>query len=355
MPASNPTRPNGVEPPFTPVADVGEFGLIARLEDALGGAFAEAPAGLRQGIGDDAAVYDAGGGRVHVLTTDALVEGVHFDRTFVPMRLLGAKALAVNVSDVAAMNATPRYATVALGLPNNVSVEHAEALYAGLAEAARRYGCAVVGGDVAAAPRLFLSVTVVGEADETDVVYRHGARPGDLLCVTGDLGAAAAGLKVLLAEKDAFADSARQPDLRPWAYVVERHLAPVARLDRLRTWREAGFRPSALIDVSDGLASEVHHLCRASGTGARVRAGLLPVHAQTFRAAERFGERPEAYALFGGEDYELLFTAAPDELERLPEDTYAVVGEITDETGEVLLEATDGALFPLEAQGFRHF
>jgi len=341
---------------FTPVSAVGEFGLIDRLHDALGGAGAPLPDGLRQGIGDDAAVYAAGEGRVHVITTDALVEGVHFDRTFVPLALLGAKALAVNVSDVAAMNALPRYATVALGLPNNVSVEQVETLYAGLAEAARLYGCAVVGGDVTAADRLLLSVTVVGEAAEADVVYRHGAEPGDLLCVTGDLGAAAAGLKILLAEKEAFGgDGAAQPDLSAWSHVVGRQLAPRARLDRVRAWQTAGFRPHALIDVSDGLASEVYHLCRDSGTGARLDLGMLPLHVQTVRAAERFEDRPEAYALYGGEDYELLFAAPPEALAALPEDAFAVVGEVTDAPGEVELRLADGDLVPLEPQGFRHF
>jgi thiamine-monophosphate kinase len=337
---------------FTPISHVGEFGLIDRLTDVLGFG---APEDLVQGIGDDAAVYRTAEGRVHVLTTDALVEGVHFDRTFAPMGHLGYKALAVNVSDIVAMNAAPRFATVALGLPNNVSVEQAEALYAGLAEASRRYGVTVVGGDVTSAERLLLSITVIGEADEADVVYRRGAEPGDLLCVTGDLGSAAAGLKVLLAEKDTFLDAEAQPDLREWSYVVERQLAPNARLDRVRQWREAGFRPKALIDVSDGLASEVYHVCRASGTGARLDAGALPLHVQTYRAAERFGDRPVTYALYGGEDYELLFAATPDDLDLLPEDSYAVVGEVTEETGVVELRLPDGGLAALDPQGFRHF
>lgn len=343
---------------FTPISDVGEFGLIDRLRDALG---PDAPDALVQGIGDDAAVYEVGGGRVHVLTTDALVEGVHFDRTFAPLGTLGYKAIAVNVSDVVAMNAAPRWATVALGLPNNVSVEAAEALYEGMAQACRRYGLAVVGGDVTAAERLFLSVTVIGEAAEADVVYRRGARPGDLLCVTGDLGSAAAGLKVLLAGKAAFADGAEErPDLAPWSYAVQRQLAPQARLDRVRAWAEAGVRPHALIDVSDGLASEVHHLCRAGGPdgaplGARVEAALLPIHVQTFRAAERFGDRPETYALYGGEDYELLFALPQEAADRLPDDTFAVVGTVTDAADGVVLAGPEGDVAPLEASGFRHF
>lgn len=343
---------------FTPISEVGEFGLIDRLRDALG---ITERAALLHGIGDDAAVYRVGDGpdgsaRVHVVTTDALVEGVHFDRTFAPLGLLGYKAIAVNVSDVVAMNAEPRYATVALGLPNNVSVEAAETMYEGMAQACRQYGLAVVGGDVAAAERLFLSVTVVGEAAEAAVVTRGGAEPGDLLCVTGDLGSAAAGLKVLLAGKEAFEqDGEAQPDLAPWGYVVQRHLAPRARLDRVRTWAEAGVRPSALIDISDGLASEVHHLCRAGGVGARIEAALLPIHVQTARAAERFGDRPETYALYGGEDYELLFALPEAELGKLPEDTYAVVGVVTEPHEGTMLALSGDEAVPLQASGFQHF
>ena len=347
--------------PFTPVSAVGEFGLIERLRDVLA-ADADAPEGLVQGIGDDAAVYRVGEGRVHVVTTDALVEGVHFDRTFTPMRYLGWKAVAVNVSDVAAMNALPRYATVALCLPNNVSVEQAEALYGGMREACARYGLAVVGGDVAAAARLALSVTVVGEAAEADVVYRRGALPGDLLCVTGDLGAAAAGLKVLLAGKQGFeaggdgdAQAGAQPDLAAFAYVVERQLYPQPRLDRLRHWEERGVRPHALIDVSDGLASEVHHLCRESAVGAVVEAGLLPIHVQTFRAAERHGEAPLSLALYGGEDYELLFALPEAEAKKLDPDSYAVVGQVVEPEEGIALRLPEGEVVPLEARGFQHF
>jgi thiamine-monophosphate kinase len=345
--------------PFTPISAVGEFGLIERLRDVLG---ADAPGALLQGIGDDAAVYRVGDGRVHVVTTDALVEGVHFDRTFTPVRYLGWKAIAASVSDVAAMNAAPRYATVALALPNNLSVEGAEALYAGMREACTHYGLAVVGGDVAAAARLVLSVTVVGEAAEADVVYRRGARPGDLLCVTGDLGSAAAGLKVLLAGKQGFeaggdgenAPSA-QPDLHAFAYVIERQLYPQARLDRVRHWRDRGVKPHALIDLSDGLASEVHHLCRAGAVGAVVEAGLLPIHVQTFRAAERFEEVPLSLALYGGEDYELLFALPEAEAKKLDENTYAVVGQVVEPEAGVSLRLPEGEVIPLEARGFQHF
>jgi thiamine-monophosphate kinase len=347
---------------FTPIREVGEFGLIERLRDTLGLTLDTVPDELIQGIGDDAAVYRVGEGRVHVVTTDALVEGVHFDRTFVPMRYLGWKAIAVNVSDVAAMNARPRYATVALALPNNVSVEQAEALYGGIAEACARYDLALVGGDVTAAARLTLSVTVIGEAAEHSVVYRRGARPGDLLCVTGDLGSAAAGLRVLLAGKQRLdassngeAGESSPPNLSEFAYAAERQLYPQARLDRVRHWAERGVKPHALIDISDGLASEVHHLCRAGSVGAVIEAGLLPIHVQTFKAAEHFGESPLAFALYGGEDYELLFALPEAEREKLDESTYAVVGQVVEADAGVTLRTPEGEVVSLDAQGFAHF
>jgi thiamine-monophosphate kinase len=346
---------------FTPIREIGEFGLIDRLSDRLG---RPPDSDLLLGIGDDAAVYRVGGAgsdhgsRVHVVTTDALVEGVHFDRTYAPMRMIGWKALATSVSDVVAMNAAPRFATVALGLPSNVSVEHAEALYSGIADACETYGLTVIGGDTTAAARLMLSVTVIGEAAEADVVYRSGAQVGDLLCVTGDLGASAAGLQVLLAGKDGGAEgdgADAPPDLAAFAYVVERHLMPKARLDSVAAWRAAGVRPTSLIDISDGLASEAHHLSLAGTVGVVVDGGMLPVHVQTYQAAHRFDARPEAYALYGGEDYELLFTMAEADLAGLRAGSYAVVGEVVEPEQAVRLRLPDGNLVPLRADGYRHY
>ena len=352
-------RPDDSQPddsqPFTPVREVGEFGLIDRMQARLR---SPRPTALVEGIGDDCAVYRVAPGRVHVVTTDALVEGVHFDRAYAPLGMIGWKAIATAVSDVVAMNADPLYATVALGLPNNVSVEGAETLYDGIDAACAAYGLTVVGGDTTASARLTLSVTVVGEAAEDAVVYRHGAQPGDVLCVTGDLGAAAAGLQVLLAGKeapDAQGDGGVAVPLQDYAYAVERQLMPQARLDRVRAWRAAGVRPTALIDVSDGLASEVHHICGASAVGAVVEAGLLPVHVQTFKAAERFETRADAYALYGGEDYELLATFSEADLERLPEGTVAVVGRVVEPEGGVVLQLPDGRTAPLHASGYKHY
>ena len=337
--------------PFTPVQQVGEFGLIARLAARL---TTPRPESLVEAIGDDCAVYTVAPGRVQVVTTDALVEGVHFDRAFAPLGMIGWKAIATAVSDIVAMNADPLYATVALGLPNNVSVEGAETLYDGINAACAAYGVTVIGGDTVASARLTLTVTIIGEAAEEGVVYRRGAQPGDVLVVTGDLGAAAAGLQVLLAGKDDSEGDA-QIQLREFAYAVERQLMPQARLDRLRAWRAAGLRPTALIDVSDGLASEVHHICEASAVGAVVEAGLLPVHVQTFKAAERFETRADAYALYGGEDYELLAAFSEDDAAKLPEGTAAVVGRLVEPEEGVVLALPDGRTAPLHAAGYKHY
>ena len=257
--------------------------------------------------------------------------------------------------------AEPRFATITLGMPNNVSVENAETLYDGMSAACERYGLAIIGGDITAAPRLTLSVTVIGEADEDAIVYRRGAQVGDILCVTGDLGSAAAGLQVLISGKDDALETggdgaaSSQPDLSPFAYVVERQLMPQARLDRIRQWREAGIRPTSLIDVSDGLASEVHHLSQAGIVGAVVEGGFLPVHVQTYQAAEKFDARPEAYALYGGEDYELLFTMPEADVAKLDEGTVAVVGQIVEPEEGVRLRLPDGNLAPLQAGGYKHY
>lgn len=359
----------------TPVSDVGEFGLIAHLRDALSGGAEqpadEAPEGVLAGIADDAAVVRApgadkdspGGGRVQVFTTDALIEGIHFDRSFMPLDHLGVKALSVNVSDVAAMNAEPRYALVTLGLPRGVSVEEARQLYDGLRQASEAYGVTVIGGDTTSAPRLTISVVVIGEAMEDEVVYRRGARPGDALCVTGDLGAAYAGLKVLIQERQRLRERSEQrgeqdfqPNLGEFAYVIQRQLAPSARLGVVRAWKEAGFRPHALIDVSDGLASEVHHLCEAGGVGAKLFGAALPVHPETRRAADAFGEDVDTYALFGGEDYELLFAAPEDTLDRLDDQTFTQIGAFTEaEDGVRLRPPGDDGFVPLRPGGFEHF
>lgn len=379
MEASEPDSQRGsgrttVGPGQTSVSDVGEFGLIAHIRDALAGGDAPVDA-IREdvlaGIADDAAVVrapgasadDPGGGRVQVLTTDALVEGTHFDRTFMPLGHLGVKALSINVSDVAAMNAVPRYALVTLGMPEGVSVEETRQLYDGVRQAAEAYDVAVVGGDTTSAPRLTLSITVIGEADADEIVYRRGAEPGDALCVTGDLGAAYAGLRVLLAERQRLQqrqEEEREDDFRPnldeFSYVIQRQLAPSARLDVVQHWREEEQRPKALIDISDGLASEVHHICEASGTGALLHGAALPVAPETRTTADAFEQDVDVYALFGGEDYELLFAWPEEKLDQLDPETFTQVGTVREESEGVRIQPPgEEEAVPLKPSGFDHF
>ena len=339
---------------MTPLSDLGEFGLIDRMALALG---PSDDADLVVGLGDDAAVYRVSGGRVHVVTTDALVEGVHFDRAFTSLDRLGFKAVSVNVSDVCAMNARPRFVTVALGLPGNVGVEDVEALYGGVRRACERYGCTLVGGDTTAAPGLLLSVTVIGEAAEDAVATRAGGQPGDLVCVTGDVGAAFAGLKLLLDARDRLrADAAFTPDFAEFQYVLARQLAPTARLDAVEAFARAGAVPSAMIDVSDGIAAEVHHLCRASGLGARLYEAALPLDPETRAVADRFETDANVYALFGGEDYELLFTMPEDALDRLPrQGLFTPIGRLTAAADGVVVQTAEGDEVPLGPGGFDHF
>ncbi len=343
-----------LNPTYTPINEVGEFALIDRMKAVL-----DVPddADVLIGIDDDAAVYRIGGDRVHVVTTDALIEAVHFDRVFMPMEYLGFKALSVNVSDILAMNALPRFATIALGLPDNMSVEMVEALYRGFKHAASAYDVAILGGDTTAARFLTLAVTVIGEAGEQDVVYRSGAQPGDVLCVTGNVGAAYAGLKVMLDQRRAMQDegTAYQPNLEPFHYVIQRQLAPLARLPIIQDWATRAVRPHALIDISDGIASEVHHLCTQSGCGALIHAATLPIAAETHSVADLFAEDVDTYALFGGEDYELLFTLPEDDLEKLDPESFTAIGLMTEASEGVSVQMPEGDVIPLPFTGYQHF
>ena len=304
------------------------------------------------GMGDDAAVYVVGDGRVHVVSTDVLVEDVHFDRAFTPMDLLGQKAIAVSVSDIVAMNAIPRLVTVALGLPDDFKVESVKLLYQSIRNSADAYGATIVGGDTTRAPALTLSVTVIGEAKQSSVVYRSGAQTGDALCVTGEVGASHAGLTLLRRGKKGGATVAN-PDQRH--YVAQRHLAPCARLDAIRDWADRGAQPHALIDISDGLASEIHHLCRASKCGAHIYVDALPIAEATRAVASSLGKDVNDYALYGGEDYALLFALPTDELDRLDPDSFSSIGRMTGPKDSVTMELSDGQKVDLPNKGYRHF
>jgi len=342
-----------MQPTFTPISEIGEFGLIDRIEAVLG---EHADDRLLCSIGDDAAVYRTGGELLSVVTSDGLIEGVHFDLSFMPVEHLGAKSMTVNISDIVAMNAEPKYATVVLGIPAHVSVEMIEDFYRGARKVCDAYGVTIIGGDITGARQLSVSVTVIGEVAEAHVVYRRGARPGDLLCVTGDLGSAYAGLRVLLRQRAELQEKGADfaPVIDPYRYVINRNLTPVARLGFTRALAAAAVRPTAMIDVSDGLASEINHLCRRSGCGAIVRIATVPVHEQTVLVAREAKEELAHYILNGGEDYELLFALAPEDAEKLSPTESTVIGEFVEEEGVTLVHP-DGREEPLPPSSWDHF
>ena len=341
---------------FTPISSIGEFGLIDRMKTRLAGI--PRSENLIEGIGDDAAVYRAGDGKLHVVTTDVLIEGVHFDRTFIPTSFLGWKSIAVNVSDVLAMNARPLYATVSAGFPRNFSVEMMDGLYDGMAEACKTYGMELVGGDTSTAHALYISVTVIGEVDEKDVVFRRGANVGDYLCLSGDVGGAYAGLKVLLDQREQLQNmgDTYEPDLEAFQYVIQRQLRPKARLDVIDALAKSGVRPTSMIDVSDGVASEVHHLGRCSGVGATVRIPAVPFDPETRAVADQFLDEIDAYALFGGEDYELMFTVRAEDVQLIDDmEGVSVIGTMEEATKGVRAYSPDTGLMPLHPAGYQHF
>lgn len=300
----------------TELSALGEFGLIDHLT-------ANVPTGLQastlKGVGDDAAVLSLGDGRVQVVTTDLLLEGVHFDLSYCPLRHLGYKAVAVNVSDVAAMNALPTQITVSIGVSNRFSVEALDELYEGIRLACEAYNVDLVGGDTSSSRQgLVLSVTALGTAAADEVVYRSGAAPGQVVCVSGDLGAAYLGLQVLEQNKVEYLENPdMQPSLDGKEYVVGRQLKPEARMDIVHELRALGVKPTAMIDISDGLASEILHLSRNSGVGFAIYEDTLPLDDQAALVASDFRLVPATVMLSGGEDYELLMTLTQEDFEKV--------------------------------------
>mgnify|MGYP006267078291 CR=1 FL=1 len=339
---------------LTPVSHLGEFGLIEYLTRRFSSQRKE----VRKGLGDDAAVIDAGEGRVQVVSTDMLLENVHFDLGYVPLRHLGYKAVVVNLSDIVAMNALPYGVTVSIAMSSRFSVEALDELYAGIALACERYQVDLIGGDTTSSQQgLVISVTAMGEAHQDDIVYRSGAKPGDLVCVTGDVGAAYAGLLVLDREKAVYLNAPlNQPDLSDYDYVVGRQLKPEARLDVIGKLRSAGIKPSSLIDVSDGVASELHHLCQQSGTGVSIYAHKLPIDVQTAKVAEEFGISPTTFGMNGGEDYELLLTLPLEAFETVKSwSELSIIGKVTSDQGLLQVVLESGQVADIEAQGWQHF
>jgi len=337
----------------TDVNTLGEFGLI----DHLTRDFPLIQASSLKGIGDDAAVID-NGPFMTVVSTDLLVEGIHFDLAYTPLRHLGYKAVVVNLSDIYAMNAFPRQITVSIAISNRFSVEALEELYAGIRAACDAYKVDLIGGDTTSSPKgLTISVTAIGQGEKELLTYRNGAKVGDLICITGDLGAAYLGLQLLEREKQLWQDNPQlQPDLEEQKYVVGRQLKPEARKDLIETFRHIQLKPTSMIDISDGLASEVFHICKQSNVGALIEETGVPIHPEAQLLALKFKLDPITCALNGGEDYELLFTIDPKDIDKirfLPE--IYIAGEILDAKDGIKLQTQGGNMHPLKAQGWVHF
>jgi thiamine-monophosphate kinase len=342
------------EPQRTDISRLGEFGLIERLAKNVEIFHPQ----TQMGIGDDAAVY-ALGEQLLLHSTDMLLEGVHFDLAYTPLPHLGYKAIAVNVSDIAAMNGLPLQVTVGLGLSNRFSVEAVEALYEGIRAACKNYKVDLVGGDTTSSRSgLVISVNILGTCQADQVSYRHTAGEGDILCCSGDLGAAYIGLQLLEREKQTFlANPDMQPDLAQKAYLVSRQLKPEARTDIVHDLRELGIVPTAMIDISDGLASEIHHLCHRSGLGAYIYEDKVPIDKESYEVAlNDFNISPITCALNGGEDYELLFTIRQEDYEKIKNHAdISTIGYMTAPDKGIRLITRGGQSVAIQAQGWQHF
>ena len=346
------------------IKELGEFGLIGHLTKDI----KLKNESTKKGVGDDCAVMHYGD-KETLVSTDMLMEGVHFDLTYVDMKHLGYKSAMVNISDIFAMGGTPRQMTVSIALSKRFKVEDIEDFYEGLRMACDKWNVDIVGGDTTSSlTGLAISITVLGDADKEDVIYRSGAKDTDLICVSGNLGAAYCGLQLLEREKSVYymqLQEARkknkdavvdfQPDFSGKEYLLERQLQPEARGDILKTIREAGVRPTSMIDISDGLSSEIMHICKESNTGCRLFEKEIPIDYQTAVMAEEMNMNLSTCALNGGEDYELLFTCPIGDYEKVKElDDIRIIGHITKKELGTLLVTRDGQEFPLKAQGWQH-
>ncbi|HCW06608.1 MAG TPA: thiamine-phosphate kinase [Cytophagales bacterium] len=337
----------------TEIAHLGEFGLIERIKNS----FSLANDSSHHGIGDDAAVINIGQENL-LISTDMLIEGPHFDLSYVPLQHLGYKAVAVNVSDIAAMNGIPQQIVVSLGLSNRFSLEAVDALYEGIKAACKNYKVDLVGGDTTSSPTgLVISITVIGRSEKPKTVLRSGAKVNDIICVTGDLGAAFMGLQVLEREKQVFKSNPEmQPDLEKYEYIIGRQLKPEARMDIIFDLAEKNVVPTSMIDISDGLASELFHLAKNSNTGIKIFEEKVPVDTMTYETAIEFKIDPITAALNGGEDYELLFTINPSDFEKIKNHAdIHFIGHMHDNPKQHVMISKQGTVVPLQAQGWKHF
>jgi thiamine-monophosphate kinase len=334
----------------TELSELGEFGLIKHLTQHIE---LNQPSTIK-GVGDDAAVID--NSDLHtVISTDMLVEGVHFDLTYVPLRHLGYKSVMVNLSDIYAMNAEPRQIVVSIAISNRFRLEAIEELYSGMLTACRKYNVDLVGGDTTSSlSGLIISITAMGAAKKDDLVYRSGAKESNLLCVSGDLGGAYMGLQVLEREKSVFKENPKlQPDLEGKDYILERQLKPEARRDVIELLKTLGVKPTSMIDVSDGLSSEILHLCTSSKTGVELYEEKIPIDPLTYETAREFSLDPTLCVLSGGEDYELLFTVDIGDYEKIKNSMdISIIGHITNESKGHLMVSKSGTVHELKAQGW---
>lgn len=337
----------------TELSKLGEFGLIERIKSNF---FNSQPSTLL-GIGDDAAVIEGGENPI-LISTDMLVEGIHFDLSYMPLQHLGYKSVAVNVSDIAAMNGVPEQITISIAISNRFSIEAVDALFDGIRTACINYKVDLIGGDTtSSASGLVISITVIGRAPKEKIVKRRGAQINDIICVTGDLGAAYMGLQVLEREKQVFLSNPEmQPDIEKYEYLVGRQLRPEARMDIIHELKDKDCLPTSMIDVSDGLASELLHLGKQSGVGIKIFEDKVPIDHGTYETAIEFNLDPITCALNGGEDYELLFTIKPadyDKVKNHPDIHF--IGHIHNDPSQHVMVTKQETIVPITAQGWKHF
>jgi len=334
------------------IEDLGEFGLI----DHITNDFVSQNKSTIKGVGDDAAVIDCVD-HCRLITTDLLVEGIHFDLIYTPLRHLGYKSVVVNLSDVYAMNGKPEQITVSIALSNKITLKAVEELYAGIKLACDKYGVDLVGGDTTSSlTGLLISVTAIGRASKTDICYRSGAEVNDVICVSGNLGASYLGLQILEREKQIFiSDHKIKPEIDRYPYCLQRQLKPEARKDIVEKLEKNGIKPKAMIDVSDGLSSDLLHICKQSGVSCKVFEDKIPVHTEAAQLAFEINTDPTIAAMNGGEDYELLFTVDHSEYDKICKlDDISVIGYITDKSNTPVMIARNGVEVELKAQGWKH-
>ena len=337
----------------TPLSALGEFKLI----DHLTKYFSLQHTSSAKGVGDDAAVLESSKKQT-VITTDLLVEGVHFDLSYIPLKYLGYKAVMVNLSDIYAMNAEAEQITVSIAVSNRFSLEALEELYSGIQLACNTYKIDLIGGDTTSSRKgLLLSITAIGKATKNEIVYRDGAVPTDLIVVSGDIGGAYLGLQVLEREKQVFqVNPQNQPDLENYSYIIERQLKPEARKDIPRLLKKLEVKPTSMIDISDGLSSEIFHICKQSKVGCKIYEDKLPLDPQVISTCEEFEIDSTMVALSGGEDYELLFTVSINHFDKIKGNPHlTVIGHITDKNEGINLVTRDNQEIALKAQGWNSF